>query len=485
MAEDAAAAGGGAAAADPRVEVGGTEYKPLADGEYDVIVLGTGTTECVLSGLFAVGKKRVLVVDRNNFYGAESASLNLTNLFQKFRGAEPTEAQFNELGSNRDFNVDLIPKFLLSCGNLVKILLHTKVTAYLGFKVVDGSFVMKGVKGKPGKLAKVPSTGGEALKTPLVGLMQKFHLRGFFAFMGKVTEENPVVDRVDTRTATMAQVFKKFNLDANSQAFIGHAMALHDSEDYLEQPALPTILACRLYGFSVERHGSSPYLYPIYGLGGLPEGFSRLCAVHGGTFMLNQGIDEVLFDETGKAVGVRAGDMAAAAPVIIGEASYFPQDKVRQVGTVVRSICFLNHPIGQTNAAGSAQIIIPANQVAIAGYAPRKFDVYISCVSFEHKVAPDGMWIAIVSTNVETSEPLKELQVGIDQLGDVMERFDAVSPIYAPIGDGKDDGCFITTGYDGSSHFQSCSADVLKIYENITGEQLDMSIKADIESEDQ
>ena len=129
MAEDAAAAGGGAAAADPRVEVGGTEYKPLADGEYDVIVLGTGTTECVLSGLFAVGKKRVLVVDRNNFYGAESASLNLTNLFQKFRGAEPTEAQFNELGSNRDFNVDLIPKFLLSCGNLVKILLHTKVTA--------------------------------------------------------------------------------------------------------------------------------------------------------------------------------------------------------------------------------------------------------------------------------------------------------------------------------------------------------------------
>lgn len=476
---------GGGGGGEKKMEVAGGEFKPLADGEYDVIVLGTGTTECVLSGLFAVAKKRVLVVDRNNFYGAQSASLNLTNLFTKFRGQKPTEEEFQELGQNRDFNVDLIPKFLMSCGNLVKILLHTKVTAYLGFKVVDGSYVMKGVKGKPGKLAKVPSTGGEALKTPLVGMIQKFHLRSFFAFLGKVSEESPIVDKVDTSVVPMSVVFKKFNLDKNSQAFIGHAMALNDNDDYLARPALETILACRLYGFSVERHGSSPYLYPIYGLGGLPEGFSRLCAVHGGTFMLNQDIDEVLFGEDGKAVGVRAGDMAATAPVIIGDSSYFPEDKTHVVGQVVRSICFLKHPLAQTNNGGSAQIIIPANQVAVAGYPARRFDVYISCVSFEHKVAPNGMWIAIVSTNVETEDPLSEVQVGIDQLGDIVERFDDVSKIYAPVADGKDDGCFITTGYDGSSHFQSCATDVLKIYENITGEQLDMSIKADIESEDQ
>ncbi len=474
-----------AAEGEKVISVNGTDYKPLADGEYDVIVLGTGTTECVLSGLFAVGKKRVLVVDRNNFYGAESASLNLTNLFLKFRGEKPKPEDFARLGSNRDFNVDLIPKFLMSCGDLVKILLHTKVTAYLGFKVVDGSFVYKGQKGKPGKLAKVPSTGAEALKTPLVGMIQKFQLRGFFAFMGKITEETPVADKVDTRTATMAEVFKKFNLDENSQAFVGHAMGLEDSEDYLERPALPTLLACRLYGFSVERHGNSPYLYPIYGLGGLPEGFSRLCAVHGGTFMLNQNVDEILYGEDGRAVGVRAGDQVAKAPVIIGETSYFPKDKFRRVGTVVRSICLLKHPIDQTHDAGSAQIIIPANQVAESGYPARKFDVYISCVSAEHKVAPEGMWIAIVSTNVETQEPLKEVQIGIDQLGEIVERFDAVSPIYVPIGDGKDDGCFITAGYDGSSHFQSCSNDVLKIYETITGEKLDMTIKADLESEEQ
>jgi Rab GDP dissociation inhibitor len=470
-------------ASEKRIQIGSKEYEPLADGEYDVIVVGTGTTECVLSGLFAVAKKRVLVVDRNNFYGAECASLNLTNLFKKFRNREPTEAEFKELGSNRDFNVDLIPKFLMSCGKLVKILLQTKVTAYLGFKVVDGSFVLKG-KTKKSSLAKVPTTPGEAMKTPLVGFIQKFNLRSFFVFMGKVTAENPIVDKVDTSTATMAAVYKKFSLDANSQSFIGHAMGLRDSDDYLNQPALPTLLACRLYGFSLERHGKSPYLYPIYGLGGLPEGFSRLCAVNGGTFMLNQDIDEVLFDENGVATGVRVGDKAASAPVIIGEASYFPKEKVKLMGTVVRSICFLNHPIDQTNNSGSAQIIIPASQVAEAGFPARKSDVYISCVSFEHKVAPNGMWIAIVSTNVETKDPISEVEVGIKQLGHIIDRFDAISPVYAPKKNGKDDGCFITTGYDGSSHFQSCADDVLRMYENITGEALDMSIKADLESED-
>lgn len=55
------------------------------------------------------------------------------------------------------------------------------------------------------------------------------------------------------------------------------------------------------------RYGDSPFLYPVYGLGGIPEGFSRMCAIHGGTFMLNTDIEEILFED-GKVSGVRNGD---------------------------------------------------------------------------------------------------------------------------------------------------------------------------------
>ena len=50
-----------------------------------MIVCGTGLKECVLSGLLATKGKRVLHVDRNEDYGGESASLNLTNLWKKYR----------------------------------------------------------------------------------------------------------------------------------------------------------------------------------------------------------------------------------------------------------------------------------------------------------------------------------------------------------------------------------------------------------------
>ncbi|KAF4445588.1 RAB GDP-dissociation inhibitor, partial [Fusarium albosuccineum] len=37
--------------------------------EYDVIVLGTGLTECILSGVFSVKGKKVLHIDRTDHYG--------------------------------------------------------------------------------------------------------------------------------------------------------------------------------------------------------------------------------------------------------------------------------------------------------------------------------------------------------------------------------------------------------------------------------
>jgi RAB protein geranylgeranyltransferase component A len=44
---------------------------------------------------------------------------------------------------------------------------------------------------------------------------------------------------------------------------------------YLKKPAEESILRCKLYSESLARYGKSPYLYPLYGLGELPQGFAR------------------------------------------------------------------------------------------------------------------------------------------------------------------------------------------------------------------
>jgi hypothetical protein len=69
--------------------------------------------------------------------------------------------------------------------------------------------------------------------------------------------------------------------------FIGHSLALQSDEAYLDRPARPMINAVKLYSESLARFDTgSPYIYPLYGLGELPQGFARLSAVYGGTYML-------------------------------------------------------------------------------------------------------------------------------------------------------------------------------------------------------
>ncbi|KAJ6237004.1 guanosine nucleotide diphosphate dissociation inhibitor 2 [Anaeramoeba flamelloides] len=109
------------------------------DEVYDVIVLGTGLKECILSGILSVERKKVLHMDKNDYYGGKSASLNIDQMFEHFK----KEGEGSKLyGHNRDWNVDLIPKFIMSAGKLVKALVKTDVTKYLEFKSVVGSYVL-------------------------------------------------------------------------------------------------------------------------------------------------------------------------------------------------------------------------------------------------------------------------------------------------------------------------------------------------------
>jgi Rab GDP dissociation inhibitor len=55
---------------------------------YDVIVCGTGLTETILAGLLSAYGNKVLHIDKNNFYGGDTASVNLTNLYKLFMNSE-------------------------------------------------------------------------------------------------------------------------------------------------------------------------------------------------------------------------------------------------------------------------------------------------------------------------------------------------------------------------------------------------------------
>ncbi|XP_030789588.1 rab GDP dissociation inhibitor alpha [Rhinopithecus roxellana] len=429
------------------------------DEEYDVIVLGTGLTECILSGIMSVNGKKVLHMDRNPYYGGESSSITpLEELYKRFQLLEgPPES----MGRGRDWNVDLIPKFLMANGQLVKMLLYTEVTRYLDFKVVEGSFVYKG-----GKIYKVPSTETEALASNLMGMFEKRRFRKFLVFVANFDENDPkTFEGVDPQTTSMRDVYRKFDLGQDVIDFTGHALALYRTDDYLDQPCLETINRIKLYSESLARYGKSPYLYPLYGLGELPQGFARLSAIYGGTYMLNKPVDDIIM-ENGKVVGVKSEGEVARCKQLICDPSYIP-DRVRKAGQVIRIICILSHPIKNTNDANSCQIIIPQNQVN------RKSDIYVCLISYAHNVAAQGKYIAIASTTVETTDPEKEVEPALELLEPIDQKFVAISDLYEPIDDGCESQVFCSCSYDATTHFETTCNDIKDIYKRMAGMAFD------------
>lgn len=436
---------------------------PAVPEEFDAIVLGTGLTECVLSGLLSTHGYRVLHIDRNSWYGGECASLNLDQLYTKFNKGKAPEG----LGRAHQFNVDLIPKVLMCAGDLVKILRATVVERYsMDFMLIENSFVLKDKE-----IHKVPVTAKEAFDSKLMGFFEKRRAAKFFEWMSNYSEDEELklgAKGKNLRVLSAANLFKEYGLEKGTQDFIGHAVALYTEDSFYDRPAYDLVMRCKLYEESFDMYGGSPYVYPLYGSGELPQAFSRLCAVYGGTYMLDTPVHAVNFNAAGQFESIvfgKNGNQKAKAKFVLGDPSYFP-DRARTIGQVVRCIAILDHPIntGSKQPNGSLQIIIPQSELN------RKNDMYILQLGGANKVCPDNLYIAIVSTIVEDpSNPHAELAPGMKLLGTTIDTFYSVSDLHEPLDDGTKSKCFVSKSYDAQTHFESAAADILSLFHRIHG----------------
>lgn len=430
---------------------------------YDAIVCGTGLVECVLSGLLSVSGYKVLHVDRNPYYGGESASLNLEQLYKKYNKGTPPES----MGRSHLYNVDLIPKVLMCAGELVKILRATVVERYsMEFMLLDASFVQKG-----DKIAKVPITQSEALSSSLMGFLEKRRAGSLLSYIASYSPADPKTHGgYDLKKMTAKKLFEEYSVSTNTAVFLGHAVALHNSDDYLQQPAYDFVMRCQLYYRSFQMYNKSPYVYPLYGSGELPQAFSRLCAVYGGTYMLDTPVDKVNFDANGVFESIESNGKKAYAKMVVGDPSYFP-DRVRSVGKVIRCIAIMDHPIPNLKpSANACQIIIPQSELN------RKNDMYILQLCEEDKVCPEGKYIAIIGTVVENPEnPVQDILPGLKMLGPTLETFCTVSELFHPVEDGVKSHCYISKSYDAATHFETAAEDILDLFRRIHGKPFDFA----------
>jgi Rab GDP dissociation inhibitor len=74
---------------------------------------------------------------------------------------------------------------MMANGEMTRMLVHTDVTRYLEFKQIAGSYVLR-----DGRIAKVPSTEMEAVRSSLMGLFEKRRAKKFFEWVQNYREDD-------------------------------------------------------------------------------------------------------------------------------------------------------------------------------------------------------------------------------------------------------------------------------------------------------
>jgi len=94
-----------------------------------------------------------------------------------------------------------------------------------------------------------------------------------------------------------------------------------------------------------------------------------------------------------------------------------------------------------------------------------------------HQVAPEGVFVAICSTSVETSDPISELKAAFELIEPIDERFDSVSESFGQTGDGSADNIYVLPSLDPTSHLELAARDIEAVYQAIFDKPLDLDEK--------
>uniref|UniRef100_A0A8C9XDG5 Rab proteins geranylgeranyltransferase component A n=1 Tax=Sander lucioperca TaxID=283035 RepID=A0A8C9XDG5_SANLU len=200
--------------------------------------------------------------------------------------SEPTRKKISFahlVKEGRRFNIDLVSKLMYSRGSLVDLLIKSNVSRYAEFKNVTRILTYRG-----GKVEQVPCSRADVFASRQLSVVEKRKLMRFLTSCVEETEE---------QRAYNGRPYLEFLCDQqlgdNLQHFLLHSIAMVTEDTPTEEGLAST----RHFLRSLGRYGNTPFLFPVYGLGEIPQCFCRMCAVFGGIYCLRHSVSCLLLDK--------------------------------------------------------------------------------------------------------------------------------------------------------------------------------------------
>ena len=294
-------------------------YKDLENTEYDYLFLGTSLTETALSAYLSKQKSKILQMDISRAYGGDCKSFNLKDM-EKFvneiknnstkdssikkislinRELKPDLEPLIEKENFREYNFDLNPKFIYAKSKSCSELIDSKASNYLEFNSVKKIFFMY-----DDKFLNVPFSKSEIFISNDLTLLEKQKLLNFIFSVMKLKNNNVDVNStVDIKKDIELDddyLFKEINKNLNMKAVefleknfnskIKDMILLILANQTINTLEMTVDQMCdKIYKFliSVQIYDQTPFLIPQFGSSEFSQAMSRLSAVCGSIFLIN------------------------------------------------------------------------------------------------------------------------------------------------------------------------------------------------------
>ncbi|XP_068929049.1 rab proteins geranylgeranyltransferase component A 2-like [Petaurus breviceps papuanus] len=195
----------------------------------------------------------------------------------------------------RRFNIDLTSKLLYSRGLFIDLLIKSNVSRYAEFKNVTRILGYQ-----EGSVLQVPCSRADVFNSKKLTMVEKRMLMKFLTFC--LDYEQQPEEYKAYEESTFSEYLKTQKLTPNLRHFVLHSMAMTSETS---SNTLEGLRQTRNFLQCLGRYGNTPFLFPLYGQGEIPQCFCRMCAVFGGTYCLNHAVQCLVVDkESGKCKAI-------------------------------------------------------------------------------------------------------------------------------------------------------------------------------------
>jgi len=215
----------------------------------------------------------------------------------------------------RKFNLDLAPKLLYARGSLVELLISSNIARYAEFRSV--SRVLTYIHGK---LEVVPCSRADVFSTNEISVVEKRMLMKLLTLCHEYAKDPDNKEFQGFEDKTFVEYLDSKKLTDNLTHYVLYAIAMSTQKT----TCMEGIERTQRFLTSLGRYGNTPFLWPMYGSGELPQCFCRLCAVFGGVYHLKRAANSVIVSGS-RCAGIVSGSQRLATDHLVMAVSDAPK----------------------------------------------------------------------------------------------------------------------------------------------------------------